>query len=754
MGITNSNNRKEISKLKESDKCNVPICGRLTNSSTHIENESNEIIFANTYSYPKGTFTSESTQFFSQSEKDLFYFSQGENIAAVRFLTIKGVHISILDQDRTSPLHISCNSGSLQMVEEVLNQGASVNLPDIVGWTGLHVACYKRRSDVILLLLKYGANLNAKDRDGLFPVDLINKDQNCLHVINNFIIHSTISQELKATSLVQEIEIKEKKQNEENQRIKKISITSVKNRGNFLEKNINTVNSANRRCSKLINNSKFDKRVTVSHSSFLKEEILDREEEEKIREDQKKILDKYKVIPKRHKFYYMNKEKNYNERNQLAQNLNDELKSDMNHRTAPGSFRENGNINQKLNMIRSHTSDKKDKSNNNIYQAPKSSLNQKNSGCCLIKKPKSLNTRISIKELKENINNSKKYHNGFLSNLNTEMINSARSNKYSFYETEQIKKNKFLIYDSDEEYEKNLKSQESKDYTNINTNNNKNKLYGSCDNSTNLPKSNELFTYYKQLATLENIDSDVEKYKIYDSRTVDDDSFLLDTSMIKETKAIKKNSEKNRDSNLRRKKNISFVEKVNNDQLSEDEDPTVLLEDDCREDSIVFSEQYAVVQQIQSKMFKNKIQDLLSNKNFIISRDPDTEYYLTKVSLLNTFKNGFGLSIEEIKSLLASLFEIDSMFGLYLALNIYESQNDYMKLLKNLKEMKKDDLSKKIFFGMMTSESKTDDDVCRGVKEKLKDFFYDSLNYKNFKESILTSFKCNNEIKFRFLFEV
>jgi ankyrin repeat protein len=750
MGITNSNNRKEISNLKETHKCNVPICSKLTNSNTNIENESNEIIFANTYSYPKGTFTSESTQFFSQSEKDLFYFSQGENIAAVRFLTIKGVHISILDQDRTSPLHISCNSGSLQMVEEVLNQGASVNLPDIVGWTGLHVACYKRRSEVILLLLKYGANLNAKDRDGLFPLDLINKDQNCLHVINNFIIHSTISQELKATSLVQEIEIKEKKQNEENQRIKKISITSVKNRVNFLDKNINTVNSANRRCSKLVNNLKFDKRVTVSHSSFLKEEILDREEEEKIREDQKKILDKYKVIPKKHKFYYMNKEKNYKERNRLAQNLNEELKSDNNHLTGPGSFRENGKNNEKFNMIRSHTSEKKEKSNNNFNQAPQSSLNQKNSGCGLIKKPKSLNTRISIKALKENVNNSKNYPNGFLSNLNTEMINSARSNKYSFYETEQIKKNKFLIYDSEEENEKNLKSQESKDYTN----NNKNKLYGSYDNSANFPKSNELFTYYKQLATLENIDSDVEKYKIYDSRTVDDDSFLLDTSMIKETKAIKKNSEKNRDSILRRKKNISFVEKVNNDHESGDEDPTVLLEDDCREDSIVFSEQYAVVQQIQSKMFKNKIQDLLSNKNFIISRDPDTEYYLKKLSLLNIFKNVFGLSIEEIKSLLASLFQIDSMFGLYLALNVFESQNDYLKLIKNIKEMKKDDISKKIFFGMMTSESKTDDDVCRGVKEKLKDFFFDSLNYKNFKESILTSFKCNNKIYFRFLFEV
>jgi len=48
-------------------------------------------------------------------EKSLFYFCKGDNVAAIRYLTIKGVHINTLDQDRTSPLHIACKSGSLRV---------------------------------------------------------------------------------------------------------------------------------------------------------------------------------------------------------------------------------------------------------------------------------------------------------------------------------------------------------------------------------------------------------------------------------------------------------------------------------------------------------------------------------------------------------------------------------------------------------------------------------------------------------------
>jgi hypothetical protein len=63
----------------------------------------------------QGTYTTESTKFFTEDEKKLFLFSEGNNIAAIRYLTLTSVHINILDQDRTSPLHIASRKGSLQV---------------------------------------------------------------------------------------------------------------------------------------------------------------------------------------------------------------------------------------------------------------------------------------------------------------------------------------------------------------------------------------------------------------------------------------------------------------------------------------------------------------------------------------------------------------------------------------------------------------------------------------------------------------
>jgi len=73
------------------------------------------------------------------------------------------------------------------MIEEIINQGAMVTLPDIVGWTALHVACFYKRADVILLLLKNGANLLSQDRDKVLSCDLVIDDPDCVEVIANYL---------------------------------------------------------------------------------------------------------------------------------------------------------------------------------------------------------------------------------------------------------------------------------------------------------------------------------------------------------------------------------------------------------------------------------------------------------------------------------------------------------------------------------------------------------------------------------------
>lgn len=72
------------------------------------------------------------------------------------------------------------------MIEEIINQGAMLNLPDVVGWTPLHIACFYKRPDVILLLLKYNVRLNVKDREGNIPLELCRDSNECQKIFYNF----------------------------------------------------------------------------------------------------------------------------------------------------------------------------------------------------------------------------------------------------------------------------------------------------------------------------------------------------------------------------------------------------------------------------------------------------------------------------------------------------------------------------------------------------------------------------------------
>ena len=163
-------------------------CGTSSNQETLKNTKKTEIDLTSTYSLPKGTFTNDSIHLFTSMEKTLFNIIPTSNIPALRYLTINNVNINILDEDRTSPLHVASRFSSVQMIEEVINQGAMINIPDIVGWTSLHIACYYDRPDVTLLLLKNGANYKTRNRDKETPRDLALKNNclSCVKVIDNF----------------------------------------------------------------------------------------------------------------------------------------------------------------------------------------------------------------------------------------------------------------------------------------------------------------------------------------------------------------------------------------------------------------------------------------------------------------------------------------------------------------------------------------------------------------------------------------
>ena len=60
--------------------------------------------------------------------------------------------------------------GDVRRVTEILDEGASVNWSDSVGWTTLHMACWNNRTEVVKVLLKHNPLINQQTNYGNTPL--------------------------------------------------------------------------------------------------------------------------------------------------------------------------------------------------------------------------------------------------------------------------------------------------------------------------------------------------------------------------------------------------------------------------------------------------------------------------------------------------------------------------------------------------------------------------------------------------------
>ncbi|KAM4552148.1 oxysterol-binding protein-related protein 1-like isoform 3-T3 [Odontesthes bonariensis] len=74
-------------------------------------------------------------------------------------------------------LHLACNSGHRDVVEELLRAGVDVNLQDNMGDTPLHKAAYTGRKEIVLLLLRYDACANKINGTAQIPKDMTEDDE-------------------------------------------------------------------------------------------------------------------------------------------------------------------------------------------------------------------------------------------------------------------------------------------------------------------------------------------------------------------------------------------------------------------------------------------------------------------------------------------------------------------------------------------------------------------------------------------------
>lgn len=331
----NKINQNKEKNLTHENVVFINFCGNTSNQEVITNKKKIEIDLTTTYTSVKGTYTNESIRLFSEKEKYMFYLVQNNNISGIRYLIIQGVNINILDEERTSPLHVACKESSIQTIEEIIFQGAMINIPDLVGWTPLHMACYYNRPDVVLLLLKSGANYQTRNRDKLSPKDLaINLGNNkCVRVLDKFIQY----QKIEKQKCLQEININDFNTLSENNEdifedILKKYITYQKLKGEYMQNNEGICNENEINISRNTDDSNID---LVNDEIFPTAEIQ-KNSQQKIkinqiekclnllslqisnRKDRKsefspeknifirknnELLSKYKCIPKKHKFY-------------------------------------------------------------------------------------------------------------------------------------------------------------------------------------------------------------------------------------------------------------------------------------------------------------------------------------------------------------------------------------------------------------------------------------------------------------------
>ncbi|XP_004427492.1 PREDICTED: ankyrin repeat domain-containing protein 49 [Ceratotherium simum simum] len=105
--------------------------------------------------------------------KLLLWAAEKNRLATVqRLLSEKATHVNTRDEDEYTPLHRAAYGGHLDVVRELVAQGADVHAVTVDGWTPLHSACKWNNTRVASFLLQHDADINAQTKGLLTPLHL------------------------------------------------------------------------------------------------------------------------------------------------------------------------------------------------------------------------------------------------------------------------------------------------------------------------------------------------------------------------------------------------------------------------------------------------------------------------------------------------------------------------------------------------------------------------------------------------------
>ncbi|XP_008821345.1 ankyrin repeat domain-containing protein 49 [Nannospalax galili] len=105
--------------------------------------------------------------------KLLLWAAEKNRLATVqRLLSEKATQVNTRDEDEYTPLHRAAYNGHLDIVRELVAQGADVHAVTVDGWTPLHSACKWNNTRVASFLLQHDSDINAQTKGLLTPLHL------------------------------------------------------------------------------------------------------------------------------------------------------------------------------------------------------------------------------------------------------------------------------------------------------------------------------------------------------------------------------------------------------------------------------------------------------------------------------------------------------------------------------------------------------------------------------------------------------
>ncbi|XP_036006559.1 kinase D-interacting substrate of 220 kDa B isoform X4 [Fundulus heteroclitus] len=110
--------------------------------------------------------TTTSLKMTSLAVQSLFIYVEEENLAAVRAHLDKFRDVDCRSDNGQTPLMVAAELGSLEIVQELIRRGATVNMDDVDCWTALISAAKEGHFEVVRELLENNANLEHRDMGG------------------------------------------------------------------------------------------------------------------------------------------------------------------------------------------------------------------------------------------------------------------------------------------------------------------------------------------------------------------------------------------------------------------------------------------------------------------------------------------------------------------------------------------------------------------------------------------------------------